>query len=144
MAAGFLFLVALAALMLLGGAIGGGTIAAARQQQVTAPGWLSGRQVTIPDGLSITSHAKKHVGEELDAWQIYALLLQGQCVASARYCRSDGTELYLCVDPVTGLMGGLMVLDDVILTGYGSGARYWGGKVRGQNTPFRAEFCYVH
>jgi len=89
---------------------------------------LSG-QVAIRSGLKINSHAAKHDSEVLDAWKIYAMLLEGQCVASTVLCGGSEIEkLYLCRDP-SGLIGGLFVIGDEISTGYGARLSYWEGKL---------------
>lgn len=110
--------------------------------QKSAPHWLPARPVSIPDDLVITAHAKKHLGEQLDAWKIYDLILEGRCTAAGKYCSPRGVTLYLCTDPVSGITGGLFVVGNAITSGYGS--EYWGDLVRGDDAPFKPELCYVH
>lgn len=111
------------------------------QQLITAPHWLGTGQVRVPRNLRIASHAKKHVGQTLDAWRIYALLLEGKCVASKRYRNSSGGELYLCVDPVSGLVGGLFVTGKQA-TGWGAHAEKWSHLVRGSDAPFKLDWLF--
>ena len=100
--------------------------------RVSAPAmeWTgSGENVMVPPGMTIKWHANKHNGQVLDAWKIYGLLLEGQCVASAVFCGpSDIEKLYLCMDP-GGSIGGLIVFGDEILTGYQADQDYWARKV---------------
>ena len=120
--------VLLVALMLLGGGLGEVSQAQVQavRQSVSSTVWAIEGQVTIEAGLRIREHAVKHQGQALDAWKIYAQLLAGKCVASTMLCGGSEIEkLYLCVDPASGLVGGLLVLGDEILTGYGSRAGYW-------------------
>lgn len=112
--------------------------------QEAVPNWLAGRQTAIEPGLSISPHATKHAAEQLDAERIYAMLLQGQCAAADQFCNSDGMRLYLCFDFVTGLLGGLFIQDGMVISGYGSRASYWAGKVRGDSAPFKVDRCYQH
>jgi len=99
-------------------------------QEITAIEWTGlGESVTVPPGLAVRQHANKHKDQVLDAWKIYTLLLEGQCVASAVFCGpSDIEKLYLCVDP-TGRIGGLVVFGDEVLTGYQGNQDYWANKV---------------
>jgi len=99
-------------------------------QEVSAIEWTGlGEHVSIPGGMIVKPHANKHNDQVLDAWRIYTLLLEGQCVASAVFCGpSDIERLYLCVDP-TGRIGGLVVFGDEILTGYQAKQGYWLRKV---------------
>lgn len=83
-------------------------------------------QIIIAEGLKIREHAAKHNDETLNAWIIYGQLLAGKCAASTVFCGGSEIEkLYLCIDPVSGLVGGLLVFGDEIMTGYGSHATYW-------------------
>lgn len=82
-----------------------------------------------PPDVEISSHAEKHVGQALDAWSIYAKFQADTCTSVRRYC-ALGRELYLCEDPETGLVGGLILAGDVVITGYGARARYWENKVK--------------
>lgn len=113
-------------------------------QEAAVPDWLAGRQTAIEPGLPVRPHAAKHAAEQLDAERIYAMLLQGRCAAADQFCNSDGMRLYLCFDPVTGLLGGLFVQDGMVISGYGSRASYWAGKVRGDSAPFKMDRCYQH
>ena len=135
--------VLLAALMLLT-QTGNSSVAltVSRAEAAVVPNWLDGRQATIEPGLIVSPHAAKHAAEALDARRIYDMLLQGKCAAAARFCDSNGKQLYLCFDPVTGLLGGLFVQDGIIDSGWGSRASYWAGKVRGTDAPFKADRCY--
>jgi len=111
--------------------MGGVTADVAQVQVASAPSWVQGQAIIRP-GLAINGHAHKHADQALDAWRIYGLLLAGNCVASTVYCGpSDIERLYLCTDPVSGLIGGLFVFGDEIMTGYGSREAYWKNKVRG-------------
>ena len=127
-----LLVLGLAALVLLAQA---GTASVTWQSQpaaweITAIEWTGlGERVSIPGGMTVKPHAGKHSDQVLDAWKIYTLLLEGQCVASAVFCGpSDIERLYLCVDP-TGRIGGLIVFGDEILTGYQANQNYWAMKV---------------
>lgn len=128
---GLVVLVGLMGLTLLGPALGnsgGGTITIAHQQQAAAiPEWLVGQQTAISNDLIINDHAEKHRDQKANAWILYSLLLEGQCVASAKFCSLNELEkLYICVDPVTGLVGGLFIIGDEIITGYGTRSfEYW-------------------
>ena len=132
---GFLALMGLAALLLLGPALqGGGTITVARQssEAVVIPDWIGG-QTTIEPGLLINSHAEKH-GEE--AWAIYAMLLAGWCAASTTFCGGSEIEkLHVCVDPVTGIVGAILQFGDEIMTGYftPSDPGYWKRRIAREN-----------
>ena len=99
-------------------------------QETSAIEWTGlGEHISIPGGIAIRRHAGKHGDQVLDAWKIYTLLLEGQCVASAVFCGpSDIEKLYLCVDP-TGRIGGLIVFGEEILTGYQANQNYWTRKV---------------
>lgn len=112
--------------------------------QRSVPYWLPTNHIAIPKDLTITAHATKHQVEQLNAETIYAMLLEGKCAASAKYCNPNGTVLYLCLDPISGVIGGLFVVGDAVATGYSSGEQYWSGLVRGDDAPFKGEFCYVH
>jgi len=86
--------------------------------------WASS-PVNIPADLIINGHAAKHIGEELDAWKLYAMLLEGQCVASTVWCGgSDIEKLYLCTTP-DGLIGGLFRFGDEIMSGFQGPLDYW-------------------
>ena len=135
LATGFLFLVGLAALMLLGGALGGGTITVARQQQAAAaaPEWLEGQRAVISPGLRIASHAEKHGTE---AWNIYAMLLSGKCADSMTFCGGSEIEkMHVCIDPVTGITGAILQFGDEIMTGYftPTDPGYWQRRVAREN-----------
>lgn len=134
----------LAALTLLAQADNSGLTLATSAREATVPNWLDGRQTAIEPGLAVSPHAAKHAAEQLDAQCIYEMLLQGKCAAADQFCNADGMKLYLCFDPVTGLLGGLFIQDGVIISGYGSRASYWAGKVRGDSAPFKADRCYRH
>lgn len=125
-------IVPLVVLMLLGGGLSEVSRVQIRAQAGAAPAieWTGlGEYVSIPGGMNVKGHASKHDGQVLDAWKIYTLLLEGQCVASAVFCGpSDIEKLYLCVDP-TGRIGGLVVFGNEILTGYQANQRYWTRKV---------------
>lgn len=94
--------------------------------------WLRPDQVHVPSGLAISAHATKHNGE---AEQIYALLLQGQCAAVAKFCGGSNIErMYICVDPVTGIVGAMLQFGDEITTGYfSSNSNYWPGRIAREN-----------
>jgi len=112
-------LAGLAALVVLG--LAQQTALPAMQQQVEIP-WS---EIEIPANLRINEHASKHLGQQLDAWKIYAMLLEGQCVDTAVFCGpSDIERLYLC-DSLTGLIGGIFVDGDEIHTGFGARLKYW-------------------
>lgn len=104
-----------------------------RVQQVTVnvPSWLAGEQTTLREGLTIHGHAAKHQAQAMNAWQLQTMLSNGQCVASRQWCGTGSEELYICVDPVTGLIGGLIVVGDRIISGYAGSEGYWRGKVLG-------------
>lgn len=99
-------------------------------REITAIEWTGlGDNVTIQPGLAVRQHANKHKDQVLDAWTIYAFLMEGRCVASAVFCgASDIEKLYLCVDPA-GRIGGLIVFGEEILTGYQANQDYWAMKV---------------
>lgn len=99
-------------------------------QEVNAIKWTGlGENISISSGMVVKPHASKHGDQVLDAWKIYMLLLEGQCVASAVFCGpSDIEKLYLCVDP-TGRIGGLVVFGNEVLTGYQAKQDYWARKV---------------
>jgi len=103
------------------------TIQVATAPRVVAPDvidWAPPGSLEIPDDLNISGHAEKHAGQLLDAELIYARLLEGRCAAVARYC--DGPrQLYICQDVETGLVGGMFVTGDLVITGYGARVRYW-------------------
>lgn len=122
-------LVLLVGLVLLGaiGQVEVPTIQTGAQAGTKVPAWLRD-QVTIPEGLTIDGHAQKHQDQALDAWLLYDLLVNGQCVASRQWCKG-GKELYLCVDPASGMIGGLLVNGNQIITGYAGSEAYWHGKV---------------
>lgn len=107
---------------------------AVRQSPASPIEWTGlGERILIPSGMTVKPHADKHNDQVLDAWKIYTLLLEGQCVASAVFCgASDIERLYLCVDP-TGRIGGLIVFGEEILTGYQGSQDYWAKKV---NRPY--------
>ena len=83
----------------------------------------------IPIDYTFNDHCKKHLTgadkADLNAWEIYKMLKQGQCATVSRYCRVHerrGPEmLWLCEDPVTGIIGGLFVVLEAgeIYSGYG-------------------------
>ena len=101
-------------------------------QETAAIEWTGlGEHVSIPGGMTVKPHANKHNDQILDAWKIYAYLLEGSCVASAVFCGpSDIERLYLCVDPM-GRIGGLIVFGEDILTGYQGNQDYWAKKIDG-------------
>lgn len=107
-------------------------VQAVRQSTVPAIEWTGlGEHIVVPGGMTVRSHASKHSDQVLDAWKIYTLLLEGQCVASAVFCGpSDIEKLYLCIDPA-GRIGGLVVFGNEILTGYQAKQDYWSRKVDG-------------
>ena len=128
-----LVLVAMLGVTLLG--IGGSDLEVPKMpavQQVSVPAieWTGlGENVEVLPGMTIREHANKHKGQVLDAWKIYGLLLEGQCVASAVFCGpSDIEKLYLCMDP-TGRIGGIIVFGDEILSGYQMSQDEWAKKV---------------
>lgn len=110
-----LFLIALAST---------GQSVATSQQSITST-WLGNDRVVIDTNLPINDHAKKHIGEALDAWKIYALLLQGKCAAETVYCRNGSEKMYLCLDPETKLVGAIFQIDGEIRSGFGSRIDYW-------------------
>ena len=80
----------------------------------------------IPLDLTINRRCQQHVGEaQLNAYRIYEMYKQGQCADENRYCRVDARHgpmmLYLCEDPVTGIIGGLFVILEKheIFSGFG-------------------------
>jgi len=100
------------------------------QQAAVADSAIEWCGVNIPADLAIAEHASKHLAQSLNAWETYSMLTQGRCVATAVYCGGSEIEkLYLCEAP-SGLVGGLIVLGDEILTGYGAKPRYWTGMIR--------------
>lgn len=106
-----------------------GAVVPASGQAVVVPDYLAGHQARPPEGLPVSSHAVKHDGQAMTAETLYRQLLAGQCTASRRFCNGQ-RELYLCADPVTGLVGGLIIeAGEIIVTGYGTRASYWGNKV---------------
>lgn len=105
-------------------------------QAVQVPHWLANRPTypSIPAGIPITAHAEGHQGQALDAWKLYDLLLEGKCVASGVWCGATRTEqLYLCIDPVTGLIGGLFRDENGIWNGFAGSIRYWEKQVHSNN-----------
>ena len=121
---GMALLASLGALALLGSARQ--VFLPAVQRQAEIP-WT---EVDIPQDLVINEHAAKHAGQQLDAWKIYAMYLEGQCVATAVFCGpSDIEKLYLCMDP-TGRIGGLYQFGEEI-TGHQGSLGYWARKVKG-------------
>lgn len=125
---GMLFLMGLAVLMLLGPALETSTTTYRAQSSARAA-----PQVAIPNDLAIRGHAAKHGSE---ANQIYALLLEGKCVAVGKFCGgSDIEKLYTCVDPVTGVVGAILQFGDEITTGYfeRDGSGYWDRRVEKEN-----------
>lgn len=97
----------------------------------SVPHWLDGSQTGLREGLRINEHAAKHQAQQLNAWRLRQLLSQGQCVASRKWCGAGEKELYICADPVSGLIGGLLVVGDQIVSGYAGSTGYWQGKVAG-------------
>ena len=80
--------------------------------------------------LDLSPHCAKHASEMLNAERIQKMLAAGTCVETRRYCDAErGLELYLCTDPGTGLIGGLILAGNVVVTGYGARAVYWEGKI---------------
>jgi len=100
---------------------------------IDIPWTLPERGYEIPrDFLFNPEHAFDHRGQELDAEKVYKLLLEGKCAVSSRWCGKDkygSKEMYLCDDPVSGLIGVLIVYLEgsrtmkgrpAIYTGYGT------------------------
>lgn len=88
--------------------------------------------VAIPalGAVELSPHCAKHASEALSPARIQRMLASGECVEARRYCDAErGLELYLCTDPRTGLVGGLILAGDVVVTGYGARAAYWQGKI---------------
>jgi len=128
-----LMVVAVGMLFLVGGdglKVTSVAVPAVQRASVPAIEWTGlGEHVVVPPGMAVREHANKHEGQVLDAWKIYTLLLEGQCVASAVFCGpSDIEKLYLCVD-LTGRIGGLIVFGGEILTGYQASQDDWAKKV---------------
>lgn len=124
-------IVLFAATMLLGGSLSEASkmqVQAVRQSAAPAIEWLRPGQVDIPRNLAIRKHAAKHNGE---AEEIYKLLLEGQCVAAAKFCGGSEIErLYTCVDPVTGIVGAVLQFGNEITTGFyeRGNSGYWAGR----------------
>lgn len=93
--------------------------------------WKQPLPDSIPWDYTFNNHCRKHLGEQLDAWKIYDLLKNGQCTMEDRYCREDDYHgsmmLWLCEDPVTGILGGLFVVLETqeIMSGYGESYEHW-------------------
>jgi hypothetical protein len=96
--------------------------------QCHVPHWLDGNQVQLQEGLMIKDHATKHAAQQMNAWELQQMLHTGRCAASRKWCNGE-KELYVCVDPVSGLIGGLLIVGDQIITGYAGSEGYWHGKV---------------
>lgn len=137
-----MMLAAMVVMLALMGLAGTETVTITSGVSETVPHWLGNGQARVAENLRVAVHAKKHESQVLDAWKIYTLLLEGKCVASAVFCDPSGKKLYLCVDPVSGLIGGMIVEAGEIATGYGAHASYWSSKVRGSDAPFKSTFCY--
>lgn len=126
---GMMLLAGIGALMLLGQAVDA-TVPVVHQASIN---WLRPGQVHIPRDLAINSHAAKHHG---DAERIYNLLLEGQCAGVAKYCGGSNIEnLYICTDPVTGVVGAILQFGGEITTGYyeRSGSGHWAGRTVREN-----------
>jgi len=95
--------------------------------------WLHPDQVEVPSNLTISTHAAKHHG---DTERIYNLLLEGQCAEVAKFCGgSDIENLYICINPMTGIVGAILQFGDEITTGYyeRSGSGHWAGRTAREN-----------
>ena len=99
---------------------------------VETPDWLAGKQARIPSGLTIVEHTEKHKAAQLNAWKMYSMLLEGQCAASTRFCGGSDIEfLYICLDPVTGVIAGLLQFGDEIRSAFGyDDSNYWQERIR--------------
>ena len=96
---------------------------------ISIPWTLKERGQEIPRDLEFTSHARtSHSDKALNAECVYKKFLEGSCTAEAKFCSTHpihgARELYLCQDPVSGLVGFLIVELErwnvpKILTGYG-------------------------
>ena len=125
-----------AGMALLGGGMGRVSkvqMQTVRQSAASAIEWLRPDQVHVPSGLAVSGHAAGHNGE---AERLYWLLVQGQCVAAAKFCGGSEVErLYTCVDPITGIVGAILQFGDEITTGYfeRDGSGYWMKRVAREN-----------
>jgi len=81
--------------------------------------WVQG-QVAVDRNLSIRY-------TDTQATEIYRLLLEGKCASAMQFCGgSDIEKMWVCVDPVTGLVGAIIQFGDEIVTGYFEGRPgYW-------------------
>ena len=109
------------------------TIATAWQSQPVAQkaaiDWLPPKQVYIPGGLVISTHSAKHHG---DTERIYQMLLDSKCTEVAKYCGGSESEFtYLCIDPITGIVGAILQVGDEITTGFyeRAGSGYWAKRI---------------
>ena len=139
-------LAALLALSLLGSV--GGTITIAPAQKAvntaTGPHWLGKERISLQADWKVSTHATKHEGEDLDAEKIYNMILQGKCAGVGQFCNSQGKQLLLCFDPITGLLGGIFVntVTGLVESGWGvTRFHYWGDKVRGPEAPYQPGLC---
>jgi len=117
------------ALTMLGSAsIAQPTVNATIRQAATIE-WLQPDQVHIPNNLVVNAHAVEHNGE---AEKLYWLIKQGQCVMAAKFCGGSEIEkMYVCVDPITGLVGAILQFGDEVTTGYfeRGGSGYWSKRI---------------
>ena len=101
------------------------TVPIVHQASAMTIDWLRPDQVTVPQGLVISTHAAKHHG---DTEKIYQMLLDGQCTEVAKFCGGSESEFaYFCIDPVTGIVGAILQIGDEITTGFyeKAGSNYW-------------------
>lgn len=123
-----ILLAGLGALVLLGSAQVA-TAPVVHQANKTTIDWRRPDQVYIPDDLAISAHAAKHHG---DTEYIYQILLDGKCTEVAKFCGGSESEFtYLCVDPVTGIVGAILQVGDEITTGFfeRDGSGYWSKRI---------------
>jgi len=122
---GMVLLAGLGALVLLGSAQGA-TVPVAHQAIID---WQRPDQVHVPSDLAISTHAAKHHG---DTEKIYQMLLDSQCTEVAKYCGGSESEFtYMCIDPITGIVGAILQVGDEITTGFfeRSGSGYWAKRI---------------
>lgn len=88
----------------------------------------------LPKTSVISPHAAKHDGQVMTAETISAMILEGKCGPNLplelkpHYCQGT-KEMELCMDPVTGRIGGIFRVGARIITGYAARASYWATKV---------------
>lgn len=134
-----------AALLGLLGMVIAGTLAMFGGQQVgmalsesgaagdAVPEFMEPGSLVVPGDIEFSQHTVTHSNQAWDAQRVYTALKAGQCAATARLCDTadKDVELWLCLDPRTHLVAGMVVAKSVFaITGYAARLSYWQRQIK--------------